>query len=103
MDNNIKKFDKVTFDKIIELINVAKSNVTTYVNSELVLLYWNIGRTIRTEILNEGRAEYGERIFDNLSKDLVAEYGRGYSNVNLRRMVAFYDYFLDSQIVATVS
>ena len=39
----------------------------------LVLRYWRIGQRIRTDILKEKRAEYGEKIFYALSRKLTAE------------------------------
>lgn len=103
MDKKLNKAYNNTWDKIIVLINSTKVNLTSYVNTKLVLLYWNIGRTIRIDILNLEKAEYGQRIFDNLSEDLILEYGRGYSKANLRRMVLFYDFFPDEKISATLS
>lgn len=42
------------------LITSSRNRVAQAVNAELVLLYWHIGRRIRSGILGEGRAEYGE-------------------------------------------
>jgi predicted nuclease of restriction endonuclease-like (RecB) superfamily len=38
-----------------------------------VLLYWHVGQRIRTEILQEKRAGYGEAILSTLSKELLFE------------------------------
>lgn len=43
------------------------------VNSALVLLYWQIGQRIRSDILKEKRAEYGGKIVPALSAQLSAE------------------------------
>jgi predicted nuclease of restriction endonuclease-like (RecB) superfamily len=73
------------------------------VNAALVLLYWGIGDRIRRDILKEKRAEYGEEIVPVLAKQLIAEYGQGYSRPNLFRMVRFAEVFPDSEIVSTLS
>ncbi len=94
---------KNLFCNVSSLINSTKTNIVNTINSELVMLNYNIGKTIKIEILKENRAEYGDKVINELSKDLVSEYGRGYSKSNLLRMVQFYDIFNDERIVATVS
>ena len=46
---------------------------------EWYVLYWNVGRRIRQEVLGEERAAYGEQIVNALSRQLTAEYGRGFT------------------------
>lgn len=65
------------------------------VNSEMVVLYWNIGKIIKTEILKSEKAEYGKSMISGLSKDLTKEYGKGYSQRNLFDMVKFFETFHD--------
>lgn len=85
------------------LIETRKSQVAQVVNTELVLLNWYIGKRIRSEIIGDGRAEYGERVVEALSQTLVREYGRGFSRRNLFRMIRFAEVFPDEQIVSTLS
>jgi len=59
------------------------------VDSGLVTLYWHIGRRVQLDILKEKRAEYGAEIVATLSRQLEAEFGRGFAEKNLRRMVQF--------------
>jgi predicted nuclease of restriction endonuclease-like (RecB) superfamily len=73
------------------------------VNSGMTLLYWNIGRRINEEVLQNKRAEYGKQILPTLSAKLVEEYGNGYSERNIKRMVDFAAIFPDFEIVATLS
>ena len=40
------------------------------VNSELTLMYWNIGKRINKEVLHDNRAEYGKSIVSTLSTQL---------------------------------
>ena len=44
------------------LIDSARTRVSRAINSELVLLYWRIGRRVREEVLGKERAAYGERV-----------------------------------------
>ena len=68
----------------------------------LTLLYWRIGQRIHREVLGSERAAYGEQIVVTVSRQLVADYGRGYSEKNLHRMVQFAELFPEQEIVATI-
>jgi hypothetical protein len=61
------------------------------------------GQRIHREVLGSERAAYGEQIVMTVSRQLVADYGRGYSEKNLRRMVQLAELFPEQEIVATVS
>jgi hypothetical protein len=82
-----------------ELIQTARETVARGVNSALVMLYWRIGERIRTDILKEKRAEYGERIVSALGTQLSKEFGRGFGARNLFRMIRFGEVFPDIKIV----
>lgn len=60
-----------------ELILQARGHVAAAVNSSLVLLYWEVGLRIRTEVLKSARATYGEEIVPTLSAPLEAACGDG--------------------------
>jgi hypothetical protein len=77
------------------LIEAAREQTARAVNSALVGLYWHIGKRIREDILHEQQAGYGEQIVSALSKQLTAEYGRGYSKPNLSRMMRLAEAFQD--------
>ncbi|MBW4540506.1 MAG: hypothetical protein KME43_15370 [Myxacorys chilensis ATA2-1-KO14] len=82
------------------MITSSRSWAAQAVNAELVLLYWHIGKRIRSEILGEGRAEYGERIVESLSDAFPREYGKRFSRRSIFRMVRFAEVFPDKQIVS---
>ncbi|HOD43202.1 MAG TPA: PDDEXK nuclease domain-containing protein, partial [Candidatus Wallbacteria bacterium] len=84
------------------LIDEARQSVAITVNAGLTMLYWKIGRRINLEILKGERAEYGAEIVSSLSRQLETEYGRGFSEKSLRRMVQFSTVFPDEQIVAAL-
>ncbi len=88
---------------IKQLIQSARIKVTSQVNQELALTYWHIGRHIQTRILQTNRAQYGKQTVKLLSQRLTTEFGKGFSNSSLTRMVKFYEQFPDNAIVATVS
>ena len=81
------------------LILATRQTVAQGVNSALVLLYWQIGQRIRTDILKAKRADYGEQIFRALSEKLTAEFGRGFTERNLASMVRCAEAFPDAKIL----
>jgi DUF1016 N-terminal domain len=93
----------VLLGDIRALIESAHHRTIAMVNSELTLLFWRIGRRIHTEVLAGERAGYGEEIVPTLAAELVRDYGRGFAEKNLRRMVQFATTFSDEPIVVTLS
>ena len=85
-----------------EMILVAREQVAQAVNAGLTTLYWHVGARIRTDVLKEKRAEYGEEIVAAVGRQLEAEFGRGFGEKNLRRMMQFAESFPDQQIVAAL-
>jgi len=71
------------------LIESTRIRVAVGVNVGMVLLYWDIGERIRTEILSDERAAYGKQVIDILSEQLSAQYGRGFARTNLFNMIRF--------------
>ena len=84
------------------LIQDARGQAAVAVNASLTLLYWQLGDRIRREVLGNTRAAYREEILVTASRDLTGEFGRGYSEKNLRRMIQFAEAFPE-EIVATLS
>jgi hypothetical protein len=72
-------------DDVRNLIRQARAATAQAVNAALVLLYWQIGQRIRTEVLKSRRASYGDEICSTLSNQLAAEFGTGFSRPNLTR------------------
>ena len=84
------------------LVNSARARAAVSINSELVMLYWAVGQRIHRSILEQERADYGQRIVIELAKTLTSEFGQGFDRSNLFRMVQFAEVCPDSEIVATV-
>jgi hypothetical protein len=88
---------------IRQLIVEARQQTAQVVNAALTLTYWQIGTRIRTDILQNQRAEYGQEILQRLSAKLVPEFGRSFAEKNLRRMVQFAEFYPNQGIVVTLS
>jgi predicted nuclease of restriction endonuclease-like (RecB) superfamily len=95
VENKIEKVEKTEdiFNRISGLIEQARKRVATTINEEMVLLYWNIGKVIKEEIIKSKRAEYGKQIVPALSGELTSKYGKGFSVQNLWYMVQLYNEF----------
>ncbi len=63
--------DKNYLKLITDIIKNARNKVEITVNSELVMLYWNVGKIIKTEILEGNKPEYGKSVIQNISQELV--------------------------------
>lgn len=55
-------------EDIRHMIEATRSAVATAVSAGLTVLYWNIGKRIRDEILKGERAEYGQEIIASLGR-----------------------------------
>ena len=103
MNNNLINSDNEIdniFDNIKELVINSRNRVYATVNTEMLNLYWNIGKAIMEIQQGDERASYGETVLEKLSQKLTAEFGKGFSKRNLERMRKFYIYF---PIATTVS
>jgi predicted nuclease of restriction endonuclease-like (RecB) superfamily len=95
--------DDALFGEVAGLIEGARRRAAVAVNSELVMLYWSIGKRVREEVLGGERAVYGQQVVKRLAQRLTEHYGRGWSKPNLLRMVAFAAEYPDRPIVSTLS
>ena len=84
------------------LILTTRQSVAQVANSALATLYWEIGRRIRQDVLKSKRAGYGEKIVAALGRQLEREFGRGFGEKNLHRMIQFAVVFPEEKIVAAL-
>jgi len=93
-------------NKYLSIIETIKSEIesarfraTISVNSELTMLYYNIG-----SIINENKS-WGNKFIENLAKDIKLEYpnSKGYSVRNLKYMAKFAAEHTDKEFVQTLS
>lgn len=95
-------FDSPLLADIRHLIDAARQRVAVAVNAELSLLYWRIGRRIDAEVLQGQRAEYGKQVVSSVAKQLTAEYGKGWSERQLRYCLRVAEIFPDEKILHTL-
>ena len=84
------------FERVVAILERARTNVVRSVNSNMVAAYWLIGQEIVQEHQRgQERAEYGKRILENLSQRLIKHYGEGYSVTSLKYFRTFYITYTD--------
>ncbi len=97
--NELTTNNKNLLKSLVTLINSTRNRLASSINNELSLLYWNIGKQISDNILENKRANYGKQIITGLSKELTQLYGRGFSKRNIHNSLNFYELYPDIQIV----
>ena len=93
MANELLKYVKTgsIFEDACNIIETAQKVAYSAVDLTFVHRNWLLGKRIADEELNgESRAEYGAEVIKKLSKDLNAQYGRGYTKTNLYNFYSFY-------------
>jgi predicted nuclease of restriction endonuclease-like (RecB) superfamily len=88
--------------EIKELLHSAKNRVYQTINTTMTETYFEIGkRIVEEEQGGETRAEYGSALLKNLSSELMREFGKGYSEQNLKNMRQFYLVYQKRQTVSS--
>jgi predicted nuclease of restriction endonuclease-like (RecB) superfamily len=91
------------FGDVASLIDSAQQRAAAAVNSELVMLYWSVGKRVREEVLGGERAAYGRDTVKRLAARLTQRYGRGYSWQNLFRMTRVAELYPDADIFSPLA
>lgn len=97
------KLNNPLLQELTEIIESGKEAVVSQVNQTLTLVYWQVGFKINRYLLKDERAEYAKNIVVTLSRELETQYGRDFTEKNVRRMIQFSKVFNDFKIVTTVS
>ena len=100
MKKTVKK--NSLFGDIKTLIEQSKQQLSVAVNSAMTTLYWQIGNRIKTDILQNKRAEYGKEVIKQLADNLTKQYGKGWGEKHLRHCLRFAEVFPDAHIVSAL-
>jgi predicted nuclease of restriction endonuclease-like (RecB) superfamily len=94
--------DLSNFNSILSLIKNAKERIVKIVNTEIIDLYWQIGKEVSKKTKNGG---WGKSVVEELTNQIAANFGnmRGFSPQNIWRMKQFYETYKESQILSTLS
>lgn len=80
--------DETVYQSVRSTLASARMKAAAAVNDAMVSAYWEIGRQIAEA--QGDRAEYGKRLMKYLSERLTAEFGKGFTERNLRAMRQLY-------------
>ena len=79
------------YDDIRAIIINTRNTIYKAVNTGILEANWKIGRRIvEEEQAGASRAEYGQRVINDLAEKLSVEFGRGFDARELRRYRQFY-------------
>ena len=88
-------------ERISALLNNARNKIVNTVNQTMVLTYFEIGRMIVEEEQNgKDRADYGKKLLVILSNKLTQDFGKGFSETNIKQMRSFYIKYAKGQTVS---
>ena len=99
----LMEHEKNLFNQISTLIEQSRRAVYMQSNNISVTLFWQIGKCINDDILENKRADYGKQIVSQLATQLTEKYGRSFELRNLRRMMQFTGQFSDFEIVSRLA
>ncbi len=86
------------------IIARGRSRAIQAIDAMQAQTYWRIGREIiEYEQGGKSRAEYGDALIARVSVDMIARFGKGFSETNLKMMRLFYQSFPIRQTVSDKS
>jgi hypothetical protein len=95
MDDFESNIEYMTWlDDIKNNIKTAQVRTSVKANSELIILYWNIGKSI---FLKQSNSLWGDGLIKQLSIDLLREFPeiKGFSERNLSYIIQWFKYYQD--------
>ena len=90
------------YTDVCHIIDETRTRVAVYVNAEVCMTNWQVGRRIKEDVLYNKRAEYGKQVLRNLSIRLTEKYGKGWSYSTLQHCVRAAYTFTEAEIVSAV-
>lgn len=90
MDDKKELIDKRFYLHIKEILSAARAKAYSAVNFAMVEAYWEIGESIVEKQGGNPTAEYGTNLINELSKQMTADFGKGFTATNLKYMRQFY-------------
>jgi hypothetical protein len=100
---SIQLSEQTLLTDLSQLIEQSKQFVIVQANSVMTMLFWNVGKRINEDMLQNKRAGYGKQIVATVAQQLADKYGKNFELRNLRRMMQFAEQFSDMEIVAPLA
>ncbi len=91
----------IDFERILVLIQEARSRIYTKANAELVLLYFNVGKVVSQKV---DAGNWGENTVQELANFIAAKQPElsGFNRRGLYRMKQFYETYSNPEFVLIV-
>ena len=104
MEHSYKGGEKFLVNDLKTIVSKARSKAFAAVNYSLVERNWRIGqRIVEQEQNGASRAEYGKHVIEIASAALTEEFGKGFSDTNIRTFRKFFLIFRNLEIQQTLS
>lgn len=91
-DNEILEIDNLYKDIKEKIVN-SRTKMLKQIDTTMVEVYWYVGKITSELYIKSSDGIYGKRIINALSKKLIKDFGNGFSEVSIRRMRRFYEYY----------
>ena len=101
-ENSGNRLNEQLYNDVCGIIEDARHRVATYVNSEVCMMNWHVGKRIKEDVLCNKRADYGKQIIKNLATRLTLKYGKGWSEKSLRHCLRSAETFSEEEIVSAI-
>ena len=92
------KAEEQLFTDVCSIIEGTRNRIATYLNTEVCMTNWYVGKRIKEDVLNNQRAEYGKQILKNLASRLSEKYGTGWGVGKLKHCVRSAYLFTEEEI-----
>ena len=95
------KAEETLYGDVCQIIEDTRGRIATYLNTEICMTNWYVGKRIKEDVLYNQRAEYGKQVVKNLSLRLIDRYGSGWSEKKLRHCIRSAETFSEQDIVSS--
>lgn len=92
------KVEEQLFSDVCSIIDGTRNRIATYLNTEVCMTNWYVGKRIKEDVLKNQRAEYGKQILKNLASRLSEKYGTGWGVGKLKHCVRSAYLFTEEEI-----
>ena len=92
------KAEEQLFSDVCSIIDGTRNRIATYLNTEVCMTNWYVGKRIKEDVLKNQRAEYGKQILKNLASRLSEKYGTGWGVGKLKHCVRSAYLFTEEEI-----
>ncbi len=90
--------EQTLYVDVCQIIDTARTRIASYLNTEICMTNWLVGKRIKEDILFNERAEYGKQIVKHLSERLSVRYGKGWGYEKLKHCIRAAYVFSEDEI-----